>query len=186
MLIGGCELFEPRDSETPITEGEGNWLPPLNPTAVIHNWQEAVSRLDRSNYMTVYSDENWPEAFRFYPDASHAGTDEMQNWNRDTEFLYWDNLVAHMEGRGSFARHDLTYTSTDSMLFGDSAIVSGTYDFILEHGLHDMPERFFGHMTLAFSRHLENGDWAITRCEDESVDSLASWSVLRSEFFLWQ
>jgi hypothetical protein len=186
LSLQSCALFESRDSEDPLGEGDGDWFPPLSPAAVIHNWQEAVLQLDRLNYASVFADSGWGTPFHFTPDAYHSGMAEMQNWNQESESFYWDNLVTHMEGRGSFARHQMLFTASDSMLFGDSAIVSGSYDFNLQHGLPDVPEQFSGQMVLALARHLESGDWAMTRCEDTAVDSAASWSVLKREFFLWQ
>ncbi len=187
LLLGqSCGLFEVRDSEIPAGDGDGDWFPPLSPSAVIHNLEEAVLQLDRLNYASVFADSGWNQPFHFTPDAYHASMAEMQNWNHDAECFYWDNLAAHMEGRGDFALHKLLFSAKDSMLFGDSAIVSGDYDFHLQHGIEHLDERFIGQVVMTFARHPLSGDWGMTRCEDTAVDTASSWSVLKREFLLWQ
>jgi len=182
LLLAGCELFQGREVEAPELDGEGDWLPPLSPASVVHNLREAVRTLDSGNYIAALSDSGWAAPFRFLPDQQYQGHEVMEDWDADDEAIYWQNVVEHMGALQYAEEPRLDIDTLNAQLYGDRASLAASYYLFLDHGREGLPDEFAGTLRFTLTRHLETGDWAISRWEDAS-DSTGSWTRLKVEFY---
>jgi hypothetical protein len=175
LLVMGCALFEPRDSEPPLDTDPVDWLPPRTPAAVLANLGAVMEALDPVLYEELLADSAWARPFQFTgdPAASGANTD----WGLAEELQVWQALTDQHHNAAADPR--LALARTDSLLAGDSA--SYTADYLLELA----GTRYAGTLRMTLSRSLRTGDWAIHHWEDWGADSLASWTQLK-QGFLWR
>ena len=182
LLPLGCGLFESRDAEDPSGDTTAEWLPPITPGAVIHNIQEAIRVLDRTNYLSALAQQDWQQPFSFIADPQLVEGSALENWGLAEETGYWYNLVEQLETAESGAAHELLLAAVDSTLYGDSAAFHADYLLLVGHQRSGLPTQFEGSLRLMLTRDNEVGDWAVSRWEDFAADSSGGWSRLRSEF----
>ena len=149
---------------------------------MIHNIQEAVRVLDRTNYLGALAQEDWEHPFLFVADPQLVDRTLLEGWGIAEETGYWYNLVEQFETAESGAAHELLLAAVDSTYYGDSAAFHADYLLLMDHQRDGLPTQFEGSIRLLLTRNGELGDWAVSRWEDFAADSTGGWSRLRVEF----
>ncbi len=181
LLMASCSLFEPRDGELPLDEGEIDWRPPLSPGAVIHNLDQVLLNLDRLRYDEVLTDSSWASPFQHLGDRENQGNGLPTDWGREEELLWWQRFCDQFRQAG--LEPDFALLRVDSSQTADSA--SFTIDYAIDVPGSGAIDSYSGQLRLSLSRHLQTGDWGLHRWEDMGSDTSRSWTTLKQDY-LWQ
>jgi hypothetical protein len=180
VLWLSCNLFEPRDPEPPSQSGLAN-RPPTDAAAVLSNLQSAVEQKSVSNYVACFSDPaDGGPAYLFTPSAEaraqYPGI--LDNWTREDEQAYYQNLVARTRTQ---AFSSLLLQLRSRTVAADSETHSYDYTLTFEHGDASFPRVAGGNLVFTFIRTPSNR-WAIARWSDFKTGSEISWSALKGQF----
>jgi len=182
LLGGGCNLFEPRDPETP-SQSSDSFLPPTDPDAVNENLQNAIAQKNSVNYVRCFADPSrTPHPFLYFPspDAGSRYASVFVTWTVDQERTYFQNLVARSSGKVN-AYSNLLLTNRSVTLTGDSSIQAYDYTLTFEHNDPAFPTVAVGN--LQFVLGLDNSNaWVIYRWSDFKTTSDVTWSHFKGKF----
>lgn len=181
LVLGACNLFEPREAEPPSQSGF-QYLPRTFPSNVILNLQNAVEQKDVAGYVACLTDSTRSRYnFTFVPSADAAeiyGT-VLRNWTLQHEQEYFQNLVAKRRQPVSISRLDLT--PLDSVISGnDTRTYSYDYTFTFEHTEPGFTSIARG--SLQFTLVNDNSEWTISRWVDLKTTSSLTWSSFKGKF----
>ncbi len=181
--LTACGLFEPRESEAPLSETTGQYLSATSPENVLHNLQEAFGLLEVFPYLQQLADSGWIQSFEFVPDAEEYQALSGQSWGRAQEEAWLQNLANLFSTLPGSARHRLDFDSDPAIeQFGDSALFVSPYTIVVEHSLDSPSESFAGTASLVFARNGDTGDWGVIRWRDQAADTSAGATALRVAF----
>lgn len=180
LLAGaaGCELFEPRDPEDPVSV-RSTYTPPTEPAMVLDNMSAALRELNSVNYLRCLSDTGTGGSFQFIPTPAASGIYSV--------FVAWDR--SSEEGWFLNARSRLPSGSTMSVLFStpvaqgvqpDSVTYDVPYDLSIPHGQAGLPQRVTGRSLLTLVLDRRTGLWSIRRWQDVALSaSEPTWSDVK-------
>ena len=158
LLLTGCELFTPRDSEPPIDVLDPYaWVPPTSPEIVLQNLANAFPAHKLNYHLDVLgnSDETGT-SFTFFPDQGVASSQPgvFDNWG----YVEEENLSP----------------------IDDRYEIITDYHLTLSYGESEtpLPEQLKGQATLTL---IQNVDllYEISIWQDLKSDSLPCWSDLK-------
>ena len=181
LLVSGCGIFETRTPEAP-QQGRSDFQPPTSPDIVVQNIENAIADRDVNNYMACLSDTIYGgKAFTFVPSANAVRqyASIFQNWDKNSEQSYFNNLISQSSTTSSAA---LLVSSEELVAQGtDTYIYSANYTLIWPNKVSGNPQQVQGN--LQFSLGVDrNQNWAIYRWVDSGVGDSLTWSDLKARF----
>jgi len=156
-LIGGCNLFQTREPETPTNSGNIPFYIPIEPWIVLLNLKYTTEALVITNF-----DRSLATNYKFRFSSSDATLDTV--WTKDRDIAA---LTALFQGKG--ATH-LTWTPTDSGgTSTDRFYQNLRYRLVMRRSKTDTSRVVIvGQCNLYM--HQDNGNWMVTRWEDNVDD----------------
>lgn len=165
LLAGGGCLFEPREAEPPLDEGEGDWIVPKTPKDVFLNLASGLASAGNSNYERSLADE-----FTFIPrdqDRLQFPDGTFDDWIKDVELDVLSRIKGDFMGEraaqfgdenGQFAREEVQVGWAE---------YEGQYRWTLDPGDGSEPEIYAG--TAVFYIEERTSGWVLVRWEDIDV-----------------
>jgi hypothetical protein len=178
LLFEACDIFETRDPESP-SNTRSSFKTPVVPEDVIENLINSFSDKNANDYQKNFS-PGLPLVNRefFYAPSGNVLTNFPDNWNVDSEFQYFNNLVSRIsEGL------PITLTLSNGLvdLRADSAIYAADY-FLSIPDLNSGSRIFEGSLKFTMVTDI-NAAWVITYWEDIAKAGSKTWSELKIEFY---
>lgn len=182
MLIAGCNLFDTRDPESPVSDNQS--LPPATDDRIlIQNIQSAFQQKDIQEYEKLFSDTvSHAKMFIFQPNQSAAAryASVFSVWTRNSEVDYFRNAMGSV-GSSSSPQLNFTYPVQPVKYQADSAVYTVDYTIFLKHNLSSLTDQFVGRSELYMSPN-KNNIWVIYRWIDYETKKDSSWSELKGQF----
>jgi len=183
MLIMGCELFTPRDSEPPIDAIDPYaWLPPTSPEFVLQNLSNSFPANKLNYHLDVLANE--PEtgtSFLFFPDQGVASSQPgvFDNWGYVEEENFITKLFQSLNAEGL---QRLEFEMEMLLPIEDRYEIIADYELTLSYqeSQTPLPGNIKGQATLTL---VQNADllYEISVWQDyKSVDTLPCWSDLKT------
>ncbi len=179
-LCAACGLFEPREPEPP-GQSSLNFRPPLEPSIVIENLQNAVEQKSSANYGSCFSDPSTggrPFSFTPSSDASAQYGSIFVDWGYQQELAYFQNLIARSPSSAGAA---LFFTQKSALVSADSVVYSFDYVFTFEHNDPGIARTARGNLQFVLAPDASNR-WSIHRWADFKTGDDISWSMLKGRF----
>lgn len=182
ILLGGCELFSPREAETPLdTTDPYAWIPPTTPEIVLDNLSNAFPAGKRNYFLDVLKyDQDGTQDFVFIPDPGIASSQPgvFAVWGYVEEENFITKLFDGLQ-EGGYQR--LTWEVDQISPIGDSYEIIADYRLVLsyEEGHSQLPVQLGGQSTITI---VQNSDllYEISRWEDLNSDTLSCWTELKA------
>lgn len=176
-LLGGCDLFAPREAEPPRTGGS-DFLQPDTPERVVANIQNAVATPNTDGYQRSLA-----PAFTFVPaaDAENAFPSvPWATWGRDEEMAAFNALASAAVPGTEFA---LSLSDPSPRLVEESrAVVESDYRLIAPHRRPPaVPDTVRGRLSWTLVEDGQ-GQWSLFRWTDAASGG-ATWSDLKGAFY---
>jgi len=176
LFISGCDIFQTRTPQQPQQEQSG-FIPATTPDQVITNLENAIETESADNYLSCLSDPaTGGRAFSFVPSSDVVQQFLSLNWNRNSEYTYFKDLVAQSS---KSATPVLTLSSQSPFQplgsSNDSVLFSANY--VLQWPNNMYPQQVQGSLQLHLG-HNTGGIWSIYLWIDSQTDSL-TWSDLK-------
>jgi len=182
LLLAGCELFTPRDSEPPLDVLDPYaWIPPTSPEIVLQNLANAFPAHKLNYHLDVLgnSDETGVN-FTFYPDQSVASSQPgvFENWGYVEEETFITKLFETLNPEGL---QRLEWEVEQLSPIDDRYEIIANYHLTLSYGKSEtpLPAQLKGQATLTL---VQNVDllYEISIWQDfDNSDSLPCWSDLK-------
>ena len=179
-LVAACGLFEPREPEPP-GQSSLNFRPPLEPSIVVENLQNAVEQKNSANYGSCFSDpSSGGRSFSFTPSAEAAAQygPILADWGYQQELSYFQNLIARSPSNAGAA---LFLTQKSALVSADSVVYSFDYVFTFEHNDPGIARSARGNLQFVMAPDAANR-WSIHRWADFKTGDEISWSMLKGRF----
>lgn len=185
FLLTGCGVFETRTPEPP-DEGGGSagFQQPDRPEQVIENLQNAVSDMNSLNYMrNLLESEAGGASFSFTPSSAALDNDPSvwQNWSREDEATYFNNLVTATQNQSG---HRLVIADLERITLpegGERITASYTLTVLHNRTASDIPTVASGSFLMDLVQD-ENGLWYIQSWTDNAAGSSFTWSDIKATF----
>jgi hypothetical protein len=180
VLLGGCGLFQTRNSENPV-QPRSNFIPPTSPDLVLVNLQSAISDKDLNNYMQCFVDSTFSNRrYNYIPDVLSQGQYPIfRNWQLYNERIYFNNLLLLTTSQSTSLLFFANSTLTEAV---DTAVFDADYLLRVDHQKPNVAKTITGKLRLVMSVDSRNL-WAIHSWMDiKSNTSDTTWSVLRANF----
>ena len=182
LLLFGCELFAPRDSEPPIDISDPyTWKPPTSPEIVLENLSNAFPAHKINYYLDVLGDSPEREpSFLFIPDQGVASAQPgvFDNWGFAEEENFVTKLFQSLNEDGL---QRLEWEVEQLSPIDDRFEIITDYRLTLsyEESLAPLPGVFKGQATLTL---VQNNDllYEIYTWQDIKSDTLPCWSDLKT------
>ena len=180
IFIWGCDIFETRDPEQP-DRSRSNYEIPSEPQILIQNLKNSFTDKNADNYRKNFA--SGPplvnRSFFFLPTSNALSSNPSlwAQWNVDSEFQYFQNLVTRVQDDLPII---LSLSSENYSPFGDSTIYTAEYSINIQN-LSGVQNIYEG--SLKFSLITDNQSaWVIYYWED--ISNASSWSDLKVEYNL--
>lgn len=180
LLLSGCGIFETRTPEPPA-DGSGNagFQQPDRPELVIENLQTAVSEMNSLNYMRSLAEP----PFSFTPSSAAFDSDPAvwQNWSREDEATYFNNLVTATQNQSG---HSLSISDSERITLPEGGErITASYTLTVMHNRTDagIPTVASGSFLMDLVQD-ENGLWYIRSWTDNAGSSSFTWSDVKASF----
>jgi len=182
LIITGCDLFTPRDSEPPIdVSGPYAWMPPTSPEIVLENLANSFPAHKLNYHLDVLSNNIETDAsFLFIPDQGVASSqpDVFDDWGYVKEENFITKLFQSLSDEG--LQH-LEWQVEQISPIDDSYEIIAGYQLTLSYqeSQAPLPGQLGGQATLTL---LQNTDllYEISRWQDIKSDTLPCWSDLKT------
>ncbi|NQV50824.1 MAG: hypothetical protein HQ507_10015 [Candidatus Marinimicrobia bacterium] len=183
MLLVGCELFTPRESEPPIDGTDPYaWLPPTSPEIVLLNLSNAFPANKVNYHLDVLANDLETEVtFMFFPDQSVASAQEgvFDNWGYEKEENFITKLFQSLNAEGL---QRLEFEIEQLLPIEDHYEIVTDYQLTLSYQETQtpLPGLFKGQATLTL---VQNADllYEISVWRDyKTIDTLPCWSDLKT------
>lgn len=177
LLIGvaGCDLFSPRDPETPMTAG-GTFLQPDTPEQVVENIQAAIAELNTPNYS-----RSLDPTLEYFPTARADASDPAiwSSWAQSDEERYFSSMAASAQFASN---HELRLNDQNVSLISDTRYeLDASYVLTVNHNRPDVGTTVQGRLIWVILQG-EDGLWRLQQWTDREVGGATSWSDLKAEF----
>jgi len=184
IVLSSCNIFQTRTPQPP-QEGQSNFAPPQLPSIVIENLKNSIVEKNPEDYLFCLSDtavgSYGGRRFSFQPpsDVFLSYQSIFQNWNRNSENLYFNNF------RNSSSPNSTPALNTTGDIYtnfsSDSVEYAADYDLEWPNTVQGFDQSFHGFMQLYIVQD-EHGNWAICKWVDfRTSDSLKTWSELKAK-----
>lgn len=183
ILLGGCELFAPREAEPPLdTTDPYAWIPPTAPEIVLDNLKNSFPAGKTNYFLDVLKhDQGLTPDFVFVPDAGIASSQPgvFNSWGYVEEETFITKLFESLQ-TGGFQR--LIWDVEQISPLGDTYEIIADYHLVLSYsdGATQLPAQLGGQATLTI---IQNNDllYEISRWEDLNADTLSCWTELKAQ-----
>lgn len=182
LFLSNCGIFETRTPESPEDgSSAGGFQQPDRPELVIENMQNAISGMNSVNYMRNLWEGN--PAFEFSPSSAAFDNDPSiwQNWTREDEATYFNNLVTATQNQSG---HNLSISDLERVSLPDGGErVTASYTLTVLHDRTDadIPTVASGSFLIDLVQD-ENGLWYIYSWTDNAGGSSFTWSDIKATF----
>ena len=179
IFLSGCDLFETREVEKPISSGS-SYQAPTTPAILFENLVNSLSEKVLENYMDCFVDSAYLSREYKYTPASGAVAQfqTLNDWDLSAERSYLNNVIASVEN-SSIA---LELSNEESTLYGDYAYYYYDYELDVPFDGASGTEVYKGSVRFTVYEDSRNY-WVITEWEDIQSGDNASWSTLRGSFY---
>ncbi len=179
FLLIGCDIFETRDPEFP-SNTRSSYKTPVVPDDVIENLINSFSDKNSDDYKKNFA-LGPPLVNRdfFYLPSGNVLSIFPNDWNIDSEFQYFNNLVTRTSEDLPIV---LTFSNEFFDLRADSSIYTADYFFTVAD-LTVGTRIFEGSLKFTMVTDI-NAAWVICYWEDVAKTGSTSWSELKIEFYL--
>ncbi len=182
VLLMGCELFTPRESEPPIgsTDPYG-WIPPTAPEFVLQNLSNAFPANKLNYHLDVLANEVEPGAsFLFFPDQGVASSQPgvFDNWGYVEEENFITKLFQSLNAEG-LQRLDFELEQLSPIENRYEIITDYELTLSYQESQTPLPGHLKGQATLTL---VQNADllYEISVWQDLKSDTLPCWSDLKT------
>ena len=177
LHLGACGLFETRNPQDPETR-RSTFIPPTTPDATILNLTSAILEKNSTNYKNCLI----LSGFNYIPDSKSLNQygQIFQNWDVNSEKLYYDNLIAQTDENASSLL--ILSNQVITQITSDSAIATADYIMVFHHNKNNVPVSAVGN--LRFNITADAGNlFSIQKWEDfRKNDTDFTWSELKANF----
>ncbi len=180
IVIVGCDILSTRDPETPIQPGTSLQQATV-PSILFTNLIESFGKKVTENYLNCLADSSLIDKdFKFYPAGSSINKfNVLQNWTRDSERRYFNNLKNNALANKSI---ELSLLNEVANLQGDEAIYQFEYTISFEN-ISTGQEIYKGNVEFKIKID-RNNVWVITEWTDRSIQGFNCWSDLKGRYYL--
>ncbi|MFW6348479.1 MAG: hypothetical protein ACOC2C_07715 [Cyclonatronaceae bacterium] len=182
VLLAGCGIFETRTPESPGSgDGNAGFRQPDQPDLVIENLQAAINDMNSLNYMRNFVEAG--QGFSFTPSSAALDNDPSiwQNWSREDESAYFNNLVTATQNRDG---HSLAISDLERITLPEGGErITASYTLTLMHNRTDsgIPTVARGNFLMDVVQD-ENGLWYVQSWTDNASGSSFTWSDIKASF----
>ncbi len=181
LLLAGCELFDPRDSEPPIdVQDPYAWVPPTTPEIVLQNLANAFPAHKLNYHLDVLGNGDETGAvFAFFPDEGVANLQPgvFDNWG----YVEEENFITKL-----FEVLDEDGIQRLEWVIDQLSPIDNRYEIITDYSLNlsyketntALPESIKGQATLTLVQNIDLL-YEISAWQDIKSDSLPCWSDLK-------
>lgn len=176
--IQGCDLFSPRNPESPDNQNT-RFVPPTSADIVISNFINAAKDLNVENYMGCFTEEGF--VFQASSDAYSKFTSIFAQWNINSEKYYFNSITADNTDKLN-PKIQLSNSGFEIMT-SDSAVYLSDYRITCDF-IENPPRIFAGKMQLNIIKQTD-GLWYIRRWNDyqNPQDTIQdTWSGLKAKY----
>ena len=182
LTFSACDLFKPRDSETPT--GSPANAPAFAAEAVIANIRTSFSGKNVNDYAKLFADtSSGGKSYVFVPTQKAAATYAgfFSRWGVDAELSYFRKAVGSVSAAST---PDVVFSQTPTITeyHSDSTLYETDYTVYIA------PTTYKGQARFYMSPNKNTAEWAIYRWEDlpPNQDSTSTtsltWSDLKGKF----
>ncbi|MCF7825709.1 MAG: hypothetical protein K9N29_03580 [Candidatus Marinimicrobia bacterium] len=181
LLLAGCELFTPRESEPPIDVLDPYaWIPPTSPEMVLQNLANAFPAHQLNYHLDVLgNNDETGVAFVFLPDqgVSSSQPGVFDNWGYVEEENFITKLFDVLKEDG-FQRLDWEIEQLSPI--DDRYEIITDYHLTLSYGESEtaLPTQLKGQATLTLVQNIDQL-YEISVWQDLKSDTLPCWSDLK-------
>lgn len=176
-----CNLFETRPADTPAQTG-ADFRPPTEPSIVFSNMVNAFRDLNSLNYVRCFSDSAVTgKAYRFEatPQAQSNYGDVFQEWTRQSEQQYFDNIRVNLPQGSTMV---LEFTFTVQSIQTDSAQFEASYRLVVPHSRSSLGQEARGRSQFFLAAD-RSRNWSIWRWVDWANNQTdLTWSEFKGVF----
>ncbi len=182
LLLSGCELFTPRESEPPLnTSDPYAWKPPTTPEIVLENLSNAFPAHKINYHLDVLGhDSESSMSFSFLPDQGVASSQPgvFDAWGYIEEENFMSKLFQFLSEEGL---QNLEWQIEQLSPIEDRYEIIAGYQLTLSYqdNLAPLPNQIKGQATLTLN---QNSDllYEISLWQDLKSDTLPCWSDLKT------
>ena len=182
LLLVGCELFNPRDSEPPIDVLDPYaWVPPTSPEFVLQNLANSLPAHKLNYHLDVLGNSNETGVtFTFFPDQGVASSQPgvFDSWGYVEEENFITKLFESLNTQGL---QRLEWEIEQLSPIDDRYEIITDYQMTLSYGDPEtpLPTQLKGQATLTL---VQNVDllYEISVWQDLKSDTLPCWSDLKT------
>lgn len=175
FVLGGCNLFMPREPEDPV-RGGGTYTQPDTPDLVVENIQNAIAEMNVQNYRRSLASD-----MAFRPTAT-AGAESplFSGWSVADEERYFSTMAASAD---QTAEHELRITdATLSPRSQSEYVLDGVYLLRVNHTRSEVPREVQGRLVWVIVQD-QDGLWRLQEWTDQELSaSVPTWSTLKAAF----
>ncbi len=182
LVLMGCELFTPRESEPPVGELDPYaWMPPTSPEIVLQNLSNAFPAYKQNYHLDVLANDESGGTFTFFPDQGVASSQPgvFDNWGYVEEENFITKLFQSLNQDGL---QRLEWDVEQLSPIDDRYEIIADYSLTLsyEEDQVPLPGQIKGQATLTL---IQNVDllYEISVWQDIKSDSLPCWSDLKTQ-----
>jgi len=182
LLLAGCELFTPRESEPPIDVLDPYaWIPPTSPEMILQNLANAFPAHKLNYHLDVLgNNDETGVAFAFLPDqgVSSSQPGVFDNWGYVEEENFITKLFEVLNQDG-FQR--LVWEIEQLSPIDDRYEIITDYYLTLSYGESEtpLPTQVKGQATLTLVQNIDQL-YEISVWQDLKSDTLPCWSDLKT------
>lgn len=175
-----CDILTTRDPEKPIQPGTSLEQATI-PSILFENIVKSFDKKITENYLNCLADSSLIDSdYKFYPSSTSINNfNVLQNWNRDSERRYFNNLKNNTVSGKPIT---LTLSNEVANIQGDEAIYQYDYVITLET-LSSVQEIYKGNAEFKIKID-RNNVWVITEWTDRSLQGFNCWSDLKGRYYL--
>jgi hypothetical protein len=177
LLLSSCGLFETRNAQEPETR-RSTFIPPTTPDATIQNLTYSILEKNSTNYKNCLVQSG----YIYIPDSKSLNQygQIFQNWDVNSEKLYYDNLIAQTDENASSTLFLSNQVITQ--ITSDSAVATADYIVVFQHNKNNVPTTATGNLRFNITADAENLFY-IKKWEDfRKNDTDFTWSELKANF----
>ena len=175
LFIAGCDIFQTRDPEKPVT-GRSSYVLPSTPELVVQNITNSLKEKNLQDYMSCFVDSVYSQKnYRFIPSTEAAARYPVFfNWTLKSESGYFNNVKSKLSTTDVIS---IVFNTGTVTRYADSAQYIGQYLLTIPQKNASLL-RYEGQ--LRFTMIPGNGyAWVISAWEDFKSGSGDSWSDLK-------
>ncbi len=178
LFISGCDIFQTREPEKPIT-GRSSYTFPATPELVVQNIANSLKEKNLQDYMSCFVDSAYSQkSYRFIatPGAT-ARYSFFSKWTLKSEESYFNNVISKLSSTEII---DISITKVTA-----EAISADSVQYIWQYSLQ-IPRKNASAMKydgqMRFTMIPDNRSaWVISTWDDIKADNGSGWSDLKGE-----